>query len=494
MPGFLSWATLFLVVLLSWQKPVWIAIFIILFDTYWLLKTIYLSLHLRAGFKQMRQNQNICWLRRLDELSRVGAPTEASELPNWHNIHHLVILPMYKEPYEVVKESFESLAKIHYPKENLILVLATEEKGGPEAQITAQKIQAEFSPHFPKLFVTKHPANLPGEIPGKGSNEAWAAQEVKRLTIDPSGIPYENILASVFDVDTQVYPEYFSCLTYNFLTCEKPQRSSFQPIPLFTNNIYQAPAFARVVAFSATFWHMMQQMRPERLTTFSSHSMPFKALVEIGYWHKDMVSEDSRIFWQCYLHYDGDWRVVPLSYPVSMDANVAPSFWKTIVNVYKQQRRWGYGVENVPYLLNGFVKNKKIPLRSKIYWAFNIIEGFHSWATNVLIIFALGWLPVFIGAGGFGFMILSYRLPKITRGIIELSTIGIISSAILSIVLLPPRPEKFRFWNYILYFFQWILMPITLIIFGALPALEAQTRLMLGGKWKLGFWVTPKSR
>ncbi len=494
MPGFLSWATLFLVVFLSWQKPVWIAIFIILFDTYWLLKTIYLSLHLRASFKQMRRNQNTNWLRRLDELSRVGAPTETSELPNWRDVRHLVILPMYREPYEVVKESFESLAKINYPKENLIIVLATEERGGPEAQKTGQRIQEEFSKYFPKLFITRHPANLAGEIPGKGSNEAWAAREVKRLVIDPSGIPYENILASVFDVDTQVYPEYFGCLTYHFLTCEKPQRSSFQPIPFFTNNIYQAPAFARVVAFSSTFWHMMQQMRPERLTTFSSHSMPFKALVEIGYWHKNVVSEDSRIFWQCYLRYDGDWRVVPLFYPVSMDANVAPSFWKTTINVYKQQRRWGYGAENVPYLLSGFIKNKKIHWRSKIYWAFNVMEGFHSWATNVLIIFALGWLPTLIGAGGFGFMILSYQLPKITRAIIELSTIGIVSSAILSIVLLPPRPEEFKPWHYLLYFFQWILMPVTLIIFGALPALDAQTRLILGGKWKLGFWVTPKSR
>jgi hypothetical protein len=71
---------------------------------------------------------------------------------------------------------------------------------------------------------------------------------------------------------------------------------------------------------------------------------------------------------------------------------------------------------------------------------------------------------------------------------------GIASSAILSIALLPPKPLWFRWWHYPLYALQWLLIPITLIIFGAFPGLEAQTRLMFGGRFKLGFWVTPKSR
>ena len=64
----------------------------------------------------------------------------------------------------------------------------------------------------------------------------------------------------------------------------------------------------------------------------------------------------------------------------------------------------------------------------------------------------------------------------------------------LSILLLPPKPEWFKPRHYFLYLIQWILMPLTFIIFGSIPALEAQTRMMLGGKFRLGFWATPKYR
>lgn len=499
LPAALAWLTLALMIFLSAKAPTAVAVFIILFDIYWLLKTIYLSFHLRSTFRAMRENLKINWLERLrtmtDDYNDDNSASSHRQKPlPWSDVYQLVIFPMYREPSGVVRESFASLLRANYPKEKFIVVLATEESAGEEARATAKKIEQEFGHLFFKFLVTEHPVGLAGEIPGKGSNEAWAAKGVQEKLIDPLRILYEHILVSVFDVDTQVPPEYFGRLTYAFLHAPNRLRAVYQPIPLFTNNVFEAPPLARIVSFSATFWQMMQQARPERLTTFSSQSIPFPVLRDIGFWQTDVVSEDSRIFWQGFLRYHGDFRVVPLLYPVYMDANVAPTFSGTMKNIYRQQRRWGWGVENIPYMLEGFRNDPQIPRGKKWYWTWSVLEGFHSWATNALMIFALGWLPVLVGGESFNATLLSYNLPHITRFVIELSMIGIATSAALSVMLLPPRPAWFRARHTVLYALEWLLMPLTLILFGAFPGLEAQTRLMIGGRARLGFWVTPKMR
>ena len=479
LPGALSWLTIILVIFLSWQRPVWIACFIICFDIYWLLKTIFLSFHQQASFKRMKNNLKIDWLKKLRGM-------------NWSNIYHLVILPMYKEDIKVVRSTFKALIDSKYPLDKLIVVLAIEERVGEQAQEIAQLIKKEFADKFFRFLITVHPQNISGELAGKGSNETWAARATKKEIIDSLKIPYENIIVSSFDIDTQVYPYYFACLTYNYLTCKNPLHSSFQPVPVYSNNIWDAPAISRVVAMGATFWHMIQQERPERMSTFSSHSMSFKAVVEMDFWPVKNVSEDSRIFWKSLLFYDGNYQNVPLYYPISMDANLADNFLQTTINVFRQQTRWSWGVENVPYFTFGCLKNKIMTLRKKIYHLFHHWEAFWSWATNSLLIFLLGWLPLFLGGEEFNRTVLSYNLPRMTRLIMILAMIGLVSSAFYALRLLPPRPTKYRGRKYIWMIFQWILVPIVMIVFGAIPALISQTRLMLG-KY-MGFWVTRKER
>lgn len=488
LPGALAWLSLIGVVVLALWTPAAAALFIIAFDLYWLTKTIYLSVHMNASFRLMRANQKRDWS---DEVRHVRAHAPELNDIGAQNLYHMVILPFYQEPHRIVQEAVASLLKANWDPKRMIVVLTAEERGGPEPARTAQMVKDELGHHFLKCISTVHPDGIEGELRGKGSNEKWAGKK-GREAVDELGIPYEHVIVSVFDVDTVVPADFFSCLAYNYLTAEDPLHSSFQPIPIFTNNIWEAPAFARIFAFSTTFWQMIQQARPEQLVTFSSQSIGLKAVVDVGYWQSNVVSEDSQIFWKCLLRYDGRWRTVPLHYPVFMDANVAPTFWQTMVNQYKQIRRWHYGVENNPYFMYGFTKNDRIPRGDKYRHVIGMSEKTHSSATNALIIFILGWLPLMFGGAEFSQSVLSYHLPILTRNIMLLAMAGLVTSAIISIMLMPPRPPSYGKHNWFWIAVQWLLFPVNFIVFGAIPALDAQTRLMLGRY--MGFWVTPKTR
>jgi hypothetical protein len=223
--------------------------------------------------------------------------------------------------------------------------------------------------------------------------------------------------------------------------------------------------------------------------------MTWCALTEIDFWSTKNVSEDSRIFWHCLMYYNGHYRVEPIHYEVSMDVTTDQNYRKTAKNLYKQQRRWAWGGENIPFLLFNTSKrwkNKDLD-RGRIIGHIVIqIYGFHAWATSALIISVIGWLPMLLGGDRFNSTVLSGNLPFITQNLMSVSMIGMVLSALVSALLLPKKPKKYKFWKNIFMALEWVTVPVTIVIFGAIPCLEAQIRLMLG-KY-MGFFVTPKVR
>jgi len=351
-------------------------------------------------------------------------------------------------------------------------------------------MQKKYGKEFFRFLTTFHPFGLPEEAIGKGSNTAWALKEAKK-EIDKLNIPYEQIVVSNFDVDTKPYPQYFLCLVWNYLTAEKPFQATYQPIPVYNNNIWDAPAFSRVISISGTFWQMIQQTRRNSLVSFSSHSIPFSTMLKVKY-PNNLIPDDSRIFWKCALYFDGDYRVIPLFYPVSMDAIQEKNYLKTAIAQYKQQQRWAWGCTDIPFLLFAFTKNKKIALEKKLFFLWNLIEGHTSWAIASLIIFLFGWMPLLLGGEKFNYSILAYNLPRIASNIMTIAMVGLLAAIIVNFLLLPPRPKNKPITTTLLMVLQWVLLPITYIIFSSFPALDAQIHLFLG-KY-LEFWPTPKFR
>ncbi|MBI4280802.1 glycosyltransferase family 2 protein [Candidatus Uhrbacteria bacterium] len=479
-PGALVWSTFAAAILLSFFRPLWAIYFVIVFDLLWLFRVLYFVTFLLISWTRFRQTRKVDWFGKL-----------AAEIPDWRAYHHLIFLPTYREPLPVIRDSLTSISASAYQLENIIIVLAGEERDREQFLSHARAVEAEFGQRFKRILVTVHPANLPDEIPGKGSNLHYAGGRAKEL-IDQLGLPYEKVIVSSLDIDTIVHPQYFAYLTYTYCRHPQPTRTSYQPVTLYSNNIWDAPAPVRIAAFGTTFWLMTELARPERLFTFSSHSMSFRMLTDVGFWEKDIVSEDSRIFLQGFFRYRGNYTVTPLSLPVSMDTVQGATYWRSLGALYRQQRRWAWGVEHFPYMARRFRQDPTIPLRLKIKYLWNHLEGMYTWATAPILIFFLGWLPLLVASFGGGSSLLVQNAPLTLEWLMRLAMIGVLASGIVSLTLLPPCPPHRHRLVWLVMLLQWALLPITFVIFGALPAIDAQTRLMFGRS--LGFNVTAKQR
>ena len=109
-----------------------------------------------------------------------------------------------------------------------------------------------------------------------------------------------------------------------------------------------------------------------------------------------------------------------------------------------------------------------------------------------IIILVAGRLPLWLAQESQTETVLFQNAPHILAILMRVSMIGLIVTAILYTLMLPAKPKGYKKYNYLIMLLQWVMVPVTLILFGSIPATDAQTRLMLGGKFRLGFWVTEK--
>lgn len=481
-PAAIVWLTFAVAIILSVIKPLWAVYFILVFSVYWIVRIFYMMIWMFISWFKFRKEIKIDWFERLKGLPK-----------NYLDYWHVITLPTYKEPYEVVERTFDELLKCHYPMDRFIIVLGGEEGDKENFLNIAERIRVKYEHNFKKLLITVHPRKA-DELPGKGSNVHYQEIILKEY-IDAEKLPYENIIVSCFDIETLPHPQYFACLAYKYLTHPNPTHASYQPLVLYNNNIWESNPIIRVAACATTFWLLTDMSRPERLLTFSSHSMSFKMIMDVGGHEKTIVSEDSRICLQAITHYNGNYEVIPMFTTVSMDTVYIGKFWQSMLNQYKQMRRWAWGVEHFPWMWDNFFgahKNTKMPLKMRIRYLWVQMEGMYSWATAPLLILVIGRLPLALLSGSDKATAFAQNAPYTLQNLMNVGMVGLIFNAIMYAFILPKRPEEKSFFNYLIMVAQWIIFPVTMIVFGSIPAVESQTRLLLGGKYRLGFWVTEK--
>lgn len=535
-PGAVTWLTLTLPVVLSLVAPVWVAYFIIAFDLYWMIKSFRLSINLIRGYRRLHMAQRIDWNGRLQWLKDVPKAAAENrrqllELERKHpevkriwghgdtpsrrrylrlkddqelldglvahehvlmqpdQIFHAVIMPTVAEGIDILEPSVRSLTEVDFPLKQIMLVLAYEERGGQQTEENVMELMKRYGDKFALAMAVKHPGGIIGEAIGKGGNISFAGRaltkEIRRRGIDP-----ERIVVTTMDADNRASKNYFSYLTFLYATDPNRIHKSYQPIPMFYNNIWDAPAPMRVIATGNSFWVLMETMRPHRLRNFASHAQPLAALIQTDFWSVTSIVEDGHQFWRSYFAFDGDYTVVPVFTPVYMDAVLAHSYARTMRAQFLQLRRWAWGVGDFQYVVRNSIANKNIPWSNKLPHIGRLFEGHFSWATAPLILTFVAWLPLYLNRQ-FSYQALAHNLPIITSRILTLASVTIVITIFISLISLPPKPARYRGIKFVGMLAQWVLLPVTSMVFSAFAAINAQTRLMMGRY--LEFYVTEKA-
>ncbi len=475
--GMVPWLIIAWVIGGSFLIPEVIAYFVIAFNIYWLYRSAQLALHATLGYLNIRATQKVNWMEKLKSFG------------NYQKIYHLIIIPSVKEPVELLERNLDSLLVQNFPVKNLAVVLAMEDRAGEVAHDHANHLLKKYQGKFGRLMTTFHPL-MPGETIGKHSNEAYAAKEAKKILVDKDHIAIENILVTTSDIDCVFPPQYFSLLTYKFLVSKQPFNEFFQA-PLFMyNNISRVPLLIRVPSIIGSVYFLsILQKYSKRFLNFSTYSLSLKLLDSVGYWDLDVIPEDAHLYYKCFFASRGKTEVIPLFLPISIDAAEAGTRWQTYKNSYQQNKRWAWGVVDIPYVIKNFFLHPEISFWDKLVKLSLAFEWHFVWSTSWFLITLGATIPTVLNPA-FARTTLGYNLSRTSSLILTICVIGAIAITVYDNLLNPQKKNKVLAFFHPLTYLQWLLLPVTGLVFGSLPGLESQTRLMLG-KY-LGYHVTEK--
>lgn len=202
--------------------------------------------------------------------------------------------------------------------------------------------------------------------------------------------------------------------------------------------------------------------------------------------------QERAAYWRSLFYFEGKYAVLPIRVPIYQDAVMSETFWSTIKAQFIQLRRWDYGVSDVAYV-GVHLFDKKLR-RGMKFWPLltkfvRLLDGHVTLAIMAPIVAFGGWVPMLLNLGSRGTV--AWNLPNVVAWIQTIAMVGTIITVIISMQMLPRRPEKYTRKQSFLMVLQWVLMPVIAIVYQSAAAFYAQTRLMLG-KYMEKFDVTKK--
>ena len=504
LPGALTWSILALPIVLSIINPKLAAYFVITFLLVWFVRALAIAVRSVQGWRKMAEFQKLDWQRLNKDLESLEF--NAKDSPKWHlrnlarvqkyiaherikpsQVYHVAIVFFWNETRDVLEPTIQSIIDSRYDHQKIILILAYEQRGGPDIEALANDLVKDYGQHFYHAEAVMHPWPMIGEVVGKGGNATFAGKRLKKYLAQVKIKP-EHVLVTTLDSDNRPDKQYFASLTYTYCSTEDPKHSSYQPTTMYTNNIWDAPAPMRVIAAANSFWNIVLSLRPHMLRNFSAHAQPMSALIETDFWSVRTIVEDGHQYWRTFFRFDGKHEVYPIYLPIYQDAVLTENYKRTLKMQFIQVRRWAWGCSDIAYVFNnGFLKKNKIPKTRMIAKFARLLESHLSWSTTPILLAVAAYPAFIINPESY----VANQLPHLVSWIQRVLTAGILVSLFLGIKSLPPKPQRYKRRRTVWMVLQWVYFPITMIIYSSFASIYSQTRLMFG--WYLGWVITEKA-
>jgi hypothetical protein len=504
LPGAVSWLMLCMPLILSFINVTLAAAFVLVYLLINFTRAVAAAIRAVEGYRLMREHTRLDWQELLDDLENGKIP-EHAQRPKWHRaalerveghppeirpseVIQAIIIATVKEAREILAPTIESVINSRYDMSQVMLVIAYEARGGEETRERVQSLIDEYGSKFMHAMAVEHPSDLPGEIVGKGGNINCAGRELLKY-VEKEKIDPKRVVVTTLDADNHPDENYLPALSYVYTLCPDPVRASFQPVAIYNNNIWDAPAPMRVLATGNSFFNIVLSLRPHALRNFSAHAQPLSGLIRTNFWSARTIVEDGHQFWRSYFAFDGKYQVYPLYVPIYQDAVLTDKYVKTLKAQFIQLRRWTWGASDVAYIVNeGFFKKNTVPRLDLFAKLWRLLEGHITWATGPLLALLAGFVPAFFHPQSFA----ANELPLLVSRIQTVALLAGLAIIFVAIKTLPPKPARYKRHRSLFMIVQWVYLPVTTIVYNSFAALYSQTRLMLG--WYIGkFDVTEKA-
>ena len=429
--------------------------------------------------------------RKWEAQARLAAQNGTSLAGAARGVHHVVLIPTYKEPIGILVRTLRALAVQENAQQQLTVVLAMEESE-KDGATKARRLQSQFKGQFAHFLVTFHPAGLPNEVAGKGSNENWAARRAKEALVDRLGMPLENLTLTSCDADSVFNPYYFATLAHLFAADPKRHRRFWQSPMRYDNNTWQLTAPLRLLTFfmNATLGSELADPLTIDLP-LSTYSLSFKLADEAGYWDSAVISEDWHMFLRCLFATGGKVSLRPIFLPTSSDAAIGDTPRQSVMNTYRQRLRHAWGAQDIGYILQQWGRSPQTPFAIKLLYLSKVVHDHVILTTSGLVVGAVSLLLLALYGAS------SIAQPGLLRSLVSVATVGnlvvgvgMFAVALSEHLLCRRRSPGWRPASLIGDMFMWPFLPVITIGLAGMPVLHAQAKLLFASP--LIYVATPK--